>query len=886
MKYDPNDPRLTAYVLDELSEDERREIEKLLESDPQARRQVEEIRQTAGWLTEELQAEPASTLSDQDRDRILQAGAFTAKRGTLLKASLGLAAAVLMGLGIHAIWSVYQSEPSLSGQYNPETMTEAPPESPMEDGAQSQSVQAQVPEASQARLDDVGTPGPIPPSARSIPEGGAEARADTAPDRDATDDETAGRSPSAESQPPRADGPDRGEETQRASAASSDQKPSAAIVSGTVSDSAGGVVPGAEIEMRRHSSGASYTRITDDSGRFQFDQLSAGTWEVSMQMEGFRKHQQVLELKPRQELDLNAVLEVVTLSEEIAVISSSDFHATTSEPVQSRLEQRARDLPLNGRNPLDLLRIAPGTAQAPAGGSELGSRQPSSAGTALAPPPSMPRPRPDAVADDNRRDRPVPPPDPHNTESYQHIEDNPFRRVDEEPLSTFSIDVDTASYSNLRRFINAGTRPPKDAVRIEEMINYFRYSYAGPDDEHPFAVRVETARAPWRPENLLLRVGLKGKEIPSENRPPSNLVFLLDVSGSMASADKLPLLKKGMKLLVENLAQKDRVAIVVYAGAAGLVLPSTSCDRRGTILAALERLGAGGSTAGAAGIQLAYKVAQESFIEGGINRVILATDGDFNIGLSSQGELVRLIEEKRASGVFLSVLGFGTGNLKDDRMESLADAGNGNYAYIDTLREARKVLVEQIGGTLMTIAKDVKIQVEFNPQRAAAYRLIGYENRLLAAQDFNDDAKDAGEIGAGHSVTALYEIIPAGGDVSSLPSRDPLRYQRPSSGGGQASSDELLMLKLRYKRPQENESRLMQIPVRDRSGSFESASEDFRFAAAVAAFGMILRDSPHKGSASIDSVREIARKALGEDPSGHRAEFLYLVNAARPLLDD
>lgn len=884
MKYDPNDPRLTAYVLDELSEDERREIEELLESDPQARRQVEEIRQTAGWLTEELQAEPASTLSDQDRDRILQAGAFTAGRGTLLKASLGLAAAVLMGLGIHTIWSVYQSEPSLSGHYNLETVAEAPPESPMDDGAQSQSVQTQEPEASQAQLDDAETTDAIPPSAESPPVETAAAGADSAPGRDATESETAGRSRSAQSQPPRPEDPARGKETQRASAASSVQEPSAAILSGTVSDRSGGVLPGVEVELRRSGTYTSRAGFTDDSGRFQFDQLSAGTWEVSMEMEGFRKHQQVLELKPLQELDLNAVLEVGTLSEEIAVISSSDVHATASETVQSQMEQRTRSLPLNGRNPLDLLRLAPGTAQAPAEGNEPGSRQPSSFGAALAPPPSLPKPN--AVADDDRRDRPVLPPDPHNTESYQHIEDNPFRRVDEEPLSTFSIDVDTASYSNLRRFINAGTRPPKDAVRIEEMINYFRYSYAGPDDEQPFAVRVETARAPWRPENLLLRVGLKGKEIPSENRPPSNLVFLLDVSGSMASADKLPLLKKGMKLLVENLAQKDRVAIVVYAGAAGLVLPSTSCDRRGTILAALERLGAGGSTAGAAGIQLAYKVAQENFIEGGINRVILATDGDFNIGVSSQGELVRLIEEKRASGVFLSVLGFGTGNLKDDKMESLADVGNGNYAYIDTLREARKVLVEQIGGTLMTIAKDVKIQIEFNPQRAAAYRLIGYENRLLAAQDFNDDAKDAGEIGAGHSVTALYEIIPAGGDVSSLPSRDPLRYQRPSSGGGQASSDELLMLKLRYKRPQESESRLMQIPVRDRSSSFEAASEDFRFAAAVAAFGMILRDSPHKGSASIDSVREIARKALGEDPSGHRAEFLYLVNAARPLLDE
>ncbi len=475
----------------------------------------------------------------------------------------------------------------------------------------------------------------------------------------------------------------------------------------------------------------------------------------------------------------------------------------------------------------------------------------------------------------------------HNTESYARIEENDFRLVSASPLSTFSIDVDRASYANVRRFIQSGTKPPVDAVRIEEMINYFPYEWDVWDVEagdHPFQLLTEVWDAPWKPEHRLVRVGLRAPAVETENLPPSNLVFLFDVSGSMNWPDKLPLLKKAFALLVDQLRRQDRVAIVVYAGAAGLVLPSTAGNRRGKILEAVERLEAGGSTAGGAGIALAYDVARNHFIEGGNNRVILATDGDFNVGASSDGEMVRLIEEERDSGIFLTVLGFGTGNLKDSKMEQIADHGNGNFHYVDGLLEARKVLVEEMGGTLFTVAKDVKLQVEFNPARAAAYRLIGYENRLLADEDFNDDTKDAGELGAGHTVTALYEVVPAGLPVPR--SVDPLRYE--STAGPQppvetppgAFEDELLYVKVRYKDPDGSESRLLAHAVADRS---RSPSRSFRFAAAVAGFGMLLRDSPHAGRFTPDDVISLAEGGRGDDPRGYRGEFIRLVEAARDL---
>jgi Ca-activated chloride channel family protein len=480
-----------------------------------------------------------------------------------------------------------------------------------------------------------------------------------------------------------------------------------------------------------------------------------------------------------------------------------------------------------------------------------------------------------------------------NTEAYARIVDNPFLAVGDNPLSTFSIDVDTASYANVRRFLNQGVLPPPDAVRIEELINYFRYDYAGPEGDVPFSSHVEVAGCPWAPEHRLVRVALKGREIQEQNRPASNLVFLLDVSGSMEPENKLPLLKKAMRLLVERLGENDRVAIVVYAGASGLVLPSTTANNQETIHSALDELHAGGSTNGASGIQLAYDVAVSHFIKGGTNRVILCTDGDFNVGITDEGQLHRLIEEKAKSGVFLSVLGFGMGNLKDANLEMLSGKGNGNYAYIDTLSEARKVLVEEMGGTLVTIAKDVKIQVEFNPKEVAVYRLIGYENRVLAAEDFNDDTKDAGEIGAGHTVTALYEIAPAaphpnpppqegGGDVAQR-DVDPLKYQKPAELAEAALEGELMELKLRYKEPDGDVSKLLTFPVKDEGKGFAQASGDFKFAASVAGFGMLLRGSPYKGNATLDAVLEIAEDGKGADALGYRAEFLELVTKAKTV---
>lgn len=488
--------------------------------------------------------------------------------------------------------------------------------------------------------------------------------------------------------------------------------------------------------------------------------------------------------------------------------------------------------------------------------------------------------------------------------AFDHVDDNPFKEVKNSPLSTFSVDVDTASYAIVRRFITQrGTLPPPGAVRIEEMINYFDYDYPQPVGYEPFSVTTDVTQVPWRidgqrdGQRRLVRIGLKGKEIDREERGAANLVFLIDVSGSMRPEDKLPLLKRSLRMLVDELRPDDRIAIVVYASASGLVLPSTPVEEKQTILEAIANLEAGGSTNGGAGIELAYRIAMERFDAEGINRVILATDGDFNVGMTDQSALTRLIESRRESGVFLSVLGFGLDNLRDATMEKLADKGNGNYAYIDSIMEGHKVLVRQAGGTLVPIAKDVKIQVEFNPARVASYRLIGYENRILAKEDFNDDRKDAGEIGAGHTVTALYEIVPVG-QAGDRPDVDGLRYQlrEPEAQVDDADdvkeqpfADELLTVKLRYKLPDEDESRLIEKPVKDNVIPLNEVSRDLRFAAAVAAFGMILRDSPHKGDASLERVTELALGSLGDghvnDGQGDRRRFIEIVEDARGLME-
>jgi Ca-activated chloride channel family protein len=474
-----------------------------------------------------------------------------------------------------------------------------------------------------------------------------------------------------------------------------------------------------------------------------------------------------------------------------------------------------------------------------------------------------------------------PPPD-FNTEQYASIHEEGFVSVADRPLSTFSIDVDTASYSNVRRFLTQGGRPPVGAVRIEELINYFNYDYPQPTGADPFSVTTEVAAAPWKPEHKLVLVGLRGRTFEAHNTPPRNLVFLIDVSGSMADANKLPLVKNALVELNKQLRPEDHVSIVVYAGASGCVLEPTSGSNRRAIEDALVRLEAGGGTNGAGGIQLAYELARKHFDREAINRVILATDGDFNVGTTNQSELVKLIERERESGVFLTVLGVGTGNLKDSTMEMLADHGNGNYAYLDTPAEARRVLVEAASGTLVTIAKDVKIQVEFNPTRVKSYRLIGYENRRLQAKEFNDDTKDAGEIGAGHSVTALYEVVPVGVD-GPAPGVDALKYQQPGTPTEVAKGSEVATVKLRYKQPDGNTSKLLSVVVNDDAEPIENASENLRFAAAVATFGMVLGESTDRGAASHDLAQSLARGALGSDPNAYRAEFLRLIAMAKSL---
>jgi len=509
------------------------------------------------------------------------------------------------------------------------------------------------------------------------------------------------------------------------------------------------------------------------------------------------------------------------------------------------------------------------------------SASPASKPALLAPQPSKPlmKKAEESGVSQDKNSEPTP-----NTEEYKGVDENQFQSVILNPLSTFSIDVDTASYTNVRRFINEGQLPPKDAVRIEEMINYFPYNYPQPQRDRAFSINTEIAQNPWNPKHQLVRIGLQGKRLSTENLPPSNLVFLIDVSGSMSDPNKLPLLKQAFRLLVNQLSPKDKVSIVTYAGAAGLALPPTNGNEKNKIIAAIDQLEAGGSTAGAEGIKLAYDLAKRTFISSGNNRVILATDGDFNVGVSSDAELVKIIEQYRKEQIFLTILGLGMGNLKDSKMEQLADKGNGNYAYIDNLQEAKKVLVKELGATLFTIAKDVKIQVEFNPAKVQGYRLIGYENRILAAQDFKDDKKDAGELGAGHAVTALYDLIPVGveSDVK-FPKVDNLKYQQSKVDPKAYKSNELMLVKLRYKEPKAETSQEIQEPVINKGVKLENASNDFKFAASVAEFGMLLLDSKYKSNAKFNQVLQLAKEGKDVDLDGYRSEFIRLVETSQKL---
>jgi Ca-activated chloride channel homolog len=592
----------------------------------------------------------------------------------------------------------------------------------------------------------------------------------------------------------------------------------------------GSALAGADVRVKAVETAGERRSVTNEQGEFTVTGLPAGRYTVSASRSGFQTKLMSVEVAPGR-------------TERIALQLEADTTHPPTPPPIAQLEAPAS--PFAGYAVAG--RVVGGVAGGIAGGAVGGLEG-------------------------------APWRSPFNTEAYDRIDDNAWTRVVSKALSTFSVDVDTASYANVRRFLNQGRLPPKDAVRIEELINYFSFDYPQPTGEHPFAVTTAVDRCPWNPKHQLALIGLQARRIDSSRLPPRNLVFLIDVSGSMQDPQKLPLVKASLALLVKNLTGKDRLAIVVYAGAAGLVLPSTPGNDSERVLEALGRLEAGGSTNGAEGIRLAYRVAKDHFIGGGVNRVVLTTDGDFNVGMTNEGDLTRFIEEQRQGGVTLSVLGFGMGNLKDSTMEKLADRGNGNYSYIDSLQEAEKVLVSEAGGTLVTVAKDVKLQVEFNPRTVGAYRLVGYENRVLQDRDFNDDRKDAGDMGAGHSVTALYELIPAGEPLD-IPGIDPLKYQQPPAPSREAGSNDLFTVNLRYKAPDGETSTRLSVAVRNGS----TMSPQLGFAAAVAEFGMLLRDSEHKGNASYASAAALARANKGDDAHGHRAELIRLIEAADGL---
>ena len=617
-----------------------------------------------------------------------------------------------------------------------------------------------------------------------------------------------------------------------------------AVLKGKISDKNGAVIAYALIELK----GTAYNTVSNEKGFYKIRNIKPGKYIVNCIHTDYEPVSKNIRLKRGAQRTINFTLKHSDLKD-------GRYYRKSSMKKAARSNRRI------GKNPPPPPKMFNGHGKMAAG-----------AEMSIAPPVSG---RGEVVV-------------PHNTEEYKYIKENRFLSVTENPLSTFSIDVDAASYSNVRRFLNNNQMPVKDAVRIEELINYFSYDYKKPEGKHPFSVNTEYSDCPWNKRHKLLHIGLKGREIEYEERKGSNLVFLIDVSGSMRAPNKLPLLKKSYTMLVSKLDRKDRVSIVVYAGAAGLVLRPTPGDEKSDILQAIGRLNAGGSTAGGAGIELAYKTAEENFVKGGNNRIILATDGDFNIGTSSTSELERLIEKKRKSGVYLTILGFGMGNYKDGRMESLADKGNGNYYYIDNILEAKKVLVTDLMGTLFAIAKDVKLQLEFNPENVEAYRLIGYENRKLAKEDFNDDTKDAGELGAGHTVTALYEIVPKGVKIK-LPEVDKLKYQGPKGRSGKRGpgnsgfKDELLTVKLRYKLPGKNNSIKLEKIVKNRPDRINNTTDNFRFSASVATFGMLLRDSEFKGNSSWKLARKLAKGAMGKDKYGYRSEFLNLIEKASLL---
>jgi Ca-activated chloride channel family protein len=913
----PEDPKWTAYVLGELDEAERAEIERLVEISEEARALVEELTVATASLKEELTSHMPLMMSPEQRAAIRKAAEPEPRRWLEMfpaKWGMGLAAAAVIVLAV--VLPVTLRDRAREDNVRTaeaEKLAVAPQVGSETDRADSAIALSDAVEKTEVSPRQETRQQPLvetQPRAVAAPVLTQEQFAALAQDGSVTPAQTARR----------------------------DAVPSGrnSSVTGAVMDATGALIPGVTITARNTGTGIVVTGVTNEAGAYTLPNLAPGTYEVAASIPGFQTRTVTdLRLNADQGFRLNFPMEVASVNSSVPVSADSVLTSSAASVGEVLPRQEIANLPAVGNNVLDLLKIVPGAT----GDSTSGI-------SAAAPPPPAPAPppqasireqslaggrggggraaaptttttiNPDFVSELRLKVAPVdaelgrgnaqitvaapPPPPPSyradrvynpapNTEAYDRIVDNPFVRATQESLATFSIDVDTASYANVRRFLNQNQLPPRDAVRIEELINYFSYDYAQPSGNAPIAPNMEVAAAPWNPQHRLVRIGIKAREVNARQRPASNLVFLIDVSGSMNSPEKLPLVKSGLHMLVSQLGENDFVSIVVYAGSSGLVLRPTSGMHKETIRQAIDSLQPGGSTNGASGITLAYDQATANFLRNGVNRVILMTDGDFNVGITSQGALTRLIEDKAKSGVFLSVLGFGMGNIKDSTLEKLADQGNGHYAYIDNTTEARKVLVEEMSGTLVTVAKDVKIQVDFNPARVEAYRLIGYENRVLQAEDFNNDAKDAGDMGAGHTVTALFEVVPKGGAVPG-PSIDPSKYTQPQARAeadlarnAGASSNEMLTLRVRYKLPDAANSTRMDVPLVDRGASFARASQDFRFAAAVAEFGMILRNSPYRGNARMESVLDIAEGSRGSDRNGYRQEFISLVQKARGL---
>jgi Ca-activated chloride channel family protein len=627
-------------------------------------------------------------------------------------------------------------------------------------------------------------------------------------------------------------------------------------ISGTVVDPAGGALPGVTVELRQGERVLQRT-TSDATGAWKFANLQAGDVRVRLALAGFVTTEVVLKVGDADPAPLRVVLKVGVASEVVTVTAGTEVVDTQAARIAGVpggvLGGVAGGLPNAPPPPASPVAVGAGQGSGRGGGQYVDGLMP--AYRAL-----------------TERD----------TASYAEIVESRFRSVIDHPLSTFSVDVDTASYANVRRFLNEGRIPPPDAVRIEELINYFKYDYPAPRGDAPVSITTEVAACPWNPTHKLALVGLRAKPIDTGKTPPRNLTFLLDVSGSMSPPNRLPLVKTAMQMLVDTLRPEDRVGIVVYAGNSGLALKPTSGDKKAIINHAIEELRAGGSTNGASGIQLAYDLATDNFVKGGVNRVILATDGDFNVGVTSHADLMRMIEAKRERGIFLSVLGVGESNLKDSTMEMVADKGNGNYSYLDSIQEARRVLIAEAGSTLVTVAKDVKLQIEFNPRFAAAYRLIGYENRILRKADFNNVRKDAGEMGAGHTVTALYEIVPAGEEIPNG-GVDALKYQQPVDPPARTiatNSTELMNIKVRYKAPDGDASKLLEFPVRENG---QRMTANLGFAAAVAEFGLLIRRSDFRGEATWEQVLSLAREHRSKDPDGYRAEFARLADLAAAL---